>query len=193
MRFDESPHGTEDFRLMVITRSSQLPARPERLGGGLPGRLRGIVLALLVVQVLLTGCTWLNLGKWRGIESVPADEHYYLLKDVFLTASSAFNPKEVFDHNMNETVNLMFSPKNEKNSYVAESIWYDPSGNEYKTIRITYDKKREQREGVERTGSSTSRIHTMPTRDLFNHKPGMWKVALKLDGELARRLNFTIR
>jgi len=28
---------------------------------------------------------------------------------------------------------------------------------------------------------------------LFNHKPGLWKVVLYLDGELARRMTFTVR
>jgi hypothetical protein len=155
--------------------------------------LHGIAATIVAALFVVSGQSCINIGPIKPLVIPPPDERHYLLKQVFLTPNSVYNAKEVFDHNMNETVNLMFSPKDEKNSYVAESIWYDPSGNEYKTIRITYDKKREQREGIERTGSSTSRIHTMPTRELYNHKPGMWKVALKLDGELARRLNFTIR
>jgi hypothetical protein len=178
---------------MVITRSTCGFPQSGRGFYASAVRVSVVILALLVLQMLATGCTWVNLGKWRGIERVPADEQYYLLKDVLLTASSAYNPKEVFDHNMNDTVNLLFSPKNEKNHYVAESVWYDPSGAEFRTIRVTYDKKAEQREGMERPSAGSSRIHTIPTRDLYNHKPGIWKVALKLDGELARRLTFTVR
>lgn len=178
---------------MLITRSSHQSEGMRHRWSAFPGRIRAIVLALLVAQVLVSGCTWVNLGKWRGVEIPPPDEKYYLVKEVLLTASSAFSPKEMFDHNMNDTVNLLFSPKNEKNYYVAESVWYDPNGAEFHTIRRTYDKKAEQREGNERPSGGSSRVHTMLTRDLYNHKPGIWKVALKLDGELARRLTFTVR
>ncbi len=36
-------------------------------------------------------------------------------------------------------------------------------------------------------------MHTIPTAELYKHKPGLWKVSLFLDGKLARRLSFSIR
>jgi len=148
---------------------------------------------VLVAILFLAGCGAINVGKWRGIERAGPDEAYYLLKDIFTTASSAYNPRETFDHNLNDSVNLIFIPKDEKPTYVAESIWYDPAGQEYRTIRTTYNKSTEQKKGGERGRSSTPRIHSMPTKELYEHKPGIWKVALYLDKQLARRLTFFVR
>ena len=84
---------------------------------------------VLVIIILFSGgCGAINLGKWRGIERTGPDEAYYLVNDVFLTASSAVSQKEIFDHNLNESVNLHFTPRDEKNTYIAESVWQDPDG-----------------------------------------------------------------
>jgi hypothetical protein len=149
---------------------------------------------VLVIIILFSGgCGAINLGKWRGIERTDPDEAYYLVKDVYLTATSAFNRKEIFDHNLNESVHLYFVPKDEKSSYVTESVWQDPGGQEYRTIRATYDKASEEKRGIERTAKSTPRIHTMPTKELYAHKPGMWKVSLYLEKQLVRRLTFLVK
>lgn len=156
----------------------------------------GCALALLITTVFavaLAGCGIINPGKWKGIETTARDENYYLVKDIFLTPGSSAAAKDTFDHNVNETVNLFFIPRNETNKYTAESIWYDPSDQEFRTIRTTYDTQSEGKKGIERKSSGTTRIHSMPTAVLYNHKPGLWKVELLLDGKLARRLTFSVR
>lgn len=151
-------------------------------------------ISLLVgVALIFSGCGAINPGKWKGIETTSKDEQYYLLKDVFLTPGSSAAAKESFDHNVHETVNLFFVPRNETNKYTAESIWYDPSDQEFRTIRTTYDSQSEGKKGVERKNTGTTRIHTVPTSELFRHKPGLWKVELFLDRKLARRLSFSVR
>ena len=167
-------------------------------GGKTRGRqvisLKNAICLLAVASTLiLAGCGVFNLGKWKGIEWTAADEKFYLVKNVFLTAGSAYNPKETFDHNMNESVNLFFTPKIEPNTYVAESIWLDPNGQEFRTIRTTYDAQKESKKGDERQKEPTTRVHTMPTKELYEHKPGLWKVALYIDKDLVRRLTFTLR
>jgi hypothetical protein len=151
------------------------------------------LLALATIALVFTGCGMFNLGRWKGIERAAADEQYYLVKDMFLTAGSAYHPKEAFDHNMNESINLFFIPKNEPNTYVAESIWYDPDGQEFRKIRTTYDLQRETKKGDERKSTGTTRVQTISTKDLYDHKPGLWKVALYLDHRLVRRLTFSVR
>ena len=148
---------------------------------------------VLVIILFSGGCGAINVGKWRGIERTDPDEAYYLVKDVFLTATSAFSPKEIFDHNLNESVHLYFIPKDEKPTYVVESVWQGPDGQEYRTIRTTYDKVREEKKGIERTSKSTPRIHSMPTKELYAHKPGMWKVSLYIEKQLVRRLTFLVK
>jgi hypothetical protein len=148
---------------------------------------------LLIVVLFSGGCGAVNVGKWRGIERAAPDEAYYLVNDVFLTASSAYSRREVFDHNLNDSVHLYFTPRDEKPTYVTKSVWQDPDGQEYRTIRATYDKAREQKRGIERTKKSTPRVHTMPTKELYAHKPGMWKVSLYIDGQLVRRLTFLVK
>lgn len=167
-----------------------------RAGSGWKGKALRVVLlwvALATTFVLVTGCGAINVGKWKGIERAAGDEEYYLAKDIFLTAGSAAAQRNSFDHNMHPSISLFFVPRNETNTYVAESIWYDPGGQEFRTIRTTYDKQRESKKGDERSTKGTTRIHTVPTRELFNHKPGPWKVALYLDNKLVRRLDFTLR
>ncbi len=151
------------------------------------------LLALAAAALLFTGCGMFNLGRWKGIETAAADEKYYLVKDMFLTAGSAYAPKEAFDHNMNESINLFFIPKSEPNTYVAESIWYDPNGQEFRKIRKTYDLQQETRRGDERKSTGTTRVQTISTKELYDHKPGLWKVALFLDNRLVRRLTFSVR
>lgn len=158
-------------------------------------RLRLVLVCMVLVAVIptLAGCGAINPGKWKGIERTSNDENFYLVKDIFLTSGSSANPRETFDHKMHETVNLFFHPKDEKNSYVAESRWQDPLGIEYRAIRTTYDKQEETKRGVERPKGGATRIHSIPTAELYAHKPGMWKVALYLDGKLVRRLSFAVR
>ena len=52
--------------------------------------------------------------------------------------------------------------------------------------------ERKNKESKERR-SSTPRIHTVPTKELYDHKPGMWKVSLYLDKQLVRRLTFLVK
>jgi hypothetical protein len=153
-----------------------------------------LCMAVIIILMFTGGCGAINVGKWRGIERAAPDEAYYLVSDVFLTASSASSPREIFDHNLNESVHLYFVPKDEKPTYVAESVWQDPGGQEFRTIRTTYDKAREEKQGSERKPrGGNPRIHTVPTKDLYAHKPGMWKVALYLEKKLVRRLNFLVK
>jgi len=150
-------------------------------------------IALAATLVWLGGCGAINVGKWKGIERTGSDEEYYLAKDIFLTAGSAFSQRDSFDHNMHESINVFFVPRNETNTYIIETIWYDPAGQEFRTIRTTHDKQRESAKGDVRAPTGTTRVHSIPTKDLFEHKPGSWKVALYLDGKLVRKLDFTLR
>ncbi len=89
---------------------------------------------------------------------------------------------------------MFFIPKNEKPTYTVKSVWQDPDGQEYRTIRTTYDKAREEKQGIDRKQrGGTPRIHTLPTKELYEHKPGMWKVALYLEKQLVRRLSFLVK
>jgi hypothetical protein len=157
--------------------------------------LKGLLHLLVLASTLflIAGCGMFNLGKWKGIEKAGADEKYYLVKDVFLTAGSAYNRKETFDHNMNESVNLIFTPKMEPNTYTVESIWYDSNGEEFRKIRKTYDAQKETSKGEDRQASGSTRVHTMSTKELYDHKPGLWKVELYIEKDLVRRLPFAIR
>jgi hypothetical protein len=179
------------------TNGRNQPIRPDsRPRRAFPRPLRDRILRsvpVLFVLAAMIGCGAINLGKWKGLERSSRDEEYYLVKDMFLTAGSAYAPKELFDHNVNESVNLFFTPRNEPNVYTAESVWYDPTGLEFRTIRTTYDKQKETGKGEERQSTGTTRIHSMPTKELFQHKPGVWKVELHLDGKLARRMAFSVR
>lgn len=152
-----------------------------------------MLMVLFLATSFISSCGAINPGKWKGVERSARDEKYYLVKDVFLTAGSAFTSKEIFDHNMNESINLFFTPTNEKNHYVTESTWIDPSDVEYRTIRMTHDVSEESKKDMERKKGGTPRVHTISTQELYKHKPGLWKVALYIDGELARRLTFTVR
>jgi hypothetical protein len=151
----------------------------------------GIIAGLILMSLCFSGCGALNLGKWKGIERTSAAEKYYLAKEVFLAAGST--RKELFDHTMHESVALCFIPANERNHYLAESVWYDPSGQEFKKVRQTYDLNAEQKRGEERTKGGTMRVHAMSTAELAKHKTGLWKVALYIDDELVRKLTFFVK
>jgi hypothetical protein len=152
--------------------------------------LLACVLTLVPVQV---GAGVIDLGKFTPIVKTDSDEHFYLVKEAYLTSGSPAAARTSFDHTMYEVVKLCFVPKDEKNVYVAESRWLDPMGIEYRTIRHSYDRQEEGKQGIERPKGGTTRILAMPTAELFAHKPGMWKVELYLDGKLARRLTFSIQ
>lgn len=141
----------------------------------------------------IVDCDILNLGKWLGIEKTSADENYWLVKEAFLSAGSTYNRRSSFDHNMNDAVNLYFIPKMEPNKYVAETIWYDPKGEEFQKIRTTYDLQSESKKGDVRPMSGSTRVHSMPTGKLYEHKPGQWEVALYIDKKLVRKLTFSLR
>ncbi len=152
-----------------------------------------VPLLSLFLVCWLAGCGMVNLGKWKGIEHTSTNEYYYLVKDVHLSPGSAIGAKDNFDHNVHSSVFLYFTPRNETNSYTAESIWYDPSDSEYRKIRETYDTQKEGKKGINRNPKGTVRTMAIPTEELYNHKPGLWKVELYLEGKLVRRLTFTVR
>ncbi|MEW6349223.1 MAG: hypothetical protein AB1646_09185 [Thermodesulfobacteriota bacterium] len=142
--------------------------------------------------LMLSGCSMLGLGKFKWIEWTSSGEKYYLLKNCFLAAGNSLSPRQSFDHNMYENVSFCFVPANEKNHYVSKTLWYDPSGLEFRAIRQTHDKQQETKRGSERTPQGTTRIHSLPLKELYEHKRGLWKVELYLDDVLARRLPFTV-
>ena len=148
---------------------------------------------VLMIGLLAGGCGALGLGKYKGIERGASDEYYYLLKEIALSSSSINKPRDNFDHRMNDTISLFFIPRNEKPMYVAESIWYDPNDQEFRTIRTTYDRSEETKTGITRPKEGTTRVHSISTKELYNHKPGLWKVALYLDKQLARRQTLFVK
>jgi hypothetical protein len=148
---------------------------------------------LYLVGLLLSGCGVLNLGKVKWIERTDKDENYYLVKSAILTAGSAALPREHFDHAMQNSVNLIFKPSQDRNYYVSKTVWYDPDGVEFRTIRQTHSKKAEGDKGIDPKKGGTPRIHTMSLYDLWKRKPGLWKVELFIDDQLARRRTFTVR
>lgn len=181
---------------MRLNRSGrQVPDRPPiRVREGFTSAILLFTgVTLLLWLFFMSGCGVINPGKWKGIEKSAKDEKYYLVKDVFLTAGSAYLSKQTFDRNMNDSVNLFFTPISEKNHYVTETIWFDPNDHEFRTIRMTHDVQAESKQDFQRKKSGTPRVHTISTKELYDHKPGLWKVALYIDGELARRLTFTVR
>jgi hypothetical protein len=152
---------------------------------------------VLCCTLLFSGCGALGLGRVKGIEKTAPDEKYYILKEVYLSSGSANYSKSAFDHSLNPVINLCFTVRNEKNRYIAESRWIDPMGEEYRTIRTTHDIQQEGKRNIDRRnealGGGTPRVHSISTQELYNHKPGMWKVVLYIDGQLARRLEFAVR
>ena len=55
----------------------------------------------------------------RGSKQLQRMRNITLLKICSLTAGSAYAPKEAFDHNMNESINLFFIPKSEPKTAVS--------------------------------------------------------------------------
>jgi hypothetical protein len=147
---------------------------------------------VLILASLLVGCGYFTLGKYRGIEWTPKDEAYYLLKDVLVSAGSSLQPRKAFDHSLQDSVVVSFVTKDEKFHYVTKTIWKDPSGLEYHVIRQTHKLQDEKQEGAERPKEGIRRIHSMSTKDLFAHKPGLWTVEIYIDDKLARRLTFSV-
>lgn len=176
---------------------SHEPWRWTSSNSGRPFPLAQICWSIVLWWALLfSGCAALGLGPVKGIEKTASDEKYYLLKDVFLSSGSVHFSKTAYDHNLNPFINLCFTLRNELNKYTAESRWIDPAGQEYRTIRTTHDIQQEGKRSIDRRnefGGGTARIHTISTQELYNHKPGMWKVVLYIDGQLARRLEFAVR
>jgi hypothetical protein len=58
---------------------------------------------------------------------------------------------------------------------------------------MTYDRQKESKKGDERQASGSTRVHTVATKELYDHKPGLWKVELYIEKDLVRRLPFSIR
>ena len=150
---------------------------------------------LIVCSVVSSslGCGIINVGKWQGIVRTDPDEAYYLVKSAILTAGSAAHPRKHFDHYLQDSVHLIFTPARERRHYISKTIWYDPSGEEYKTMRQTHDRKKEEDQGIDRKPGAVAREYSMSLHELWKHKPGLWKVELYLDNELARRLAFSVR
>jgi hypothetical protein len=159
------------------------------------GSRRVMIRNLIAILIVLgaAGCGAINPGKFLGIQHTDSDEQYYLIKRVCLTAGSTAHPRTFFDHTMQDAVHLVFVPATEPNHYVTKTIWYDPDGHEFRTIRQTHDKQAETARGFERPKGGTTQIHMMPLAELYKHKPGLWKVELYIDNKLARRLSFTVR
>jgi hypothetical protein len=151
------------------------------------------MVSVAIAIATCAGCGAINPGPVKPIVRTDSDEHFYLVKDARLTTGSPAAARKSFDHTIHEFVKLYFIPKDEKNTYTTESRWQDPSGTEFRAIRATYDKKEEAQKGIERTKGGTPRVHSIPTAELYLHKPGLWKTALYIDGKLARRLSFSVR
>lgn len=169
--------------------------RRQKVQGDTPLRFATATAILVAAVFMLSSCGVINPGKAIWIERTKPEEKYWLVKNVCVTPSSSYMAKKEFDHNMNPVVNVLFTPKNEKNHYVAETMWIDPLGQEFRTMRTTHDIEQEGKKSIDRRPISdgTPRMHTIPTKALYDHKPGLWKVKLYLDGELARVLEFAVR
>jgi hypothetical protein len=159
-----------------------------------PWILKSILSSLCLTLILTVyGCSALNLGELLWPKWPKPGIKHWLVKDAKLTGGSSSAQRDDFDHMMFRSVNVIFVPKNEKNHYVSKITWYDPSGTEFRTIRQTHDIQQETSVGEERTPEGSTRVHSLRSKDLYDHKPGRWKVELFLDDELALRFEFTIR
>ncbi len=179
------------LRKRAVHRHGVRPACPSGPKLGLWFVLAQAVCAAIAI-LFISGCGLINVGKFKWIEKTSSDENFHLVKDIMLTAHSPANPRTNFDHEGHEFVRLLFRLANEPNDYVTKSVWIDPNGQEFRTIRQSYNKRKEQDEGQERTPQGTLRIHSIPVRDLYDHKSGAWKVELYIDNKLARRLSFVV-
>jgi hypothetical protein len=171
---------------------TQAPSGHTKISGSL-GPLFFLLISIISISLSLAGCGVLNLGEWKGIETSDPDEKYYLVKDAFLTASSAAMRRDDFDHTLQPVINLVFIPANEPGHYVTKSIWYAPDGSEFDVIRQTHDRRQEANAGEQRKKEGTTRIHTISTQDLWEKGEGLWKVELYIDDELAKRIEFTVQ
>jgi hypothetical protein len=123
-------------------------------------------------------------------KSEAAGEGSGLLKEFHLSSASLQTPKKKFDHHTDEIVNLVFVPR--KSVQIAESRWYDPSDKEFRIIRHVYDRSKEAKKAIERPKGGVTRVHHIPTKELYDHKPGLWKVALYIDNQLPLRQTFLV-
>ena len=123
-------------------------------------------------------------------KSEAAGEESGLLKEFHLSAASLQTRKRNFDHHTDETVNLVFVPR--KSVHIAESRWYNPNDREFRIIRHVYDRAKEPKKAIERPKGGATRVHYIPTKELYDHKPGLWKVALYIDNQLAGRQTFLV-
>jgi hypothetical protein len=155
-------------------------------------RLAFWLMIFVVMAAGSFGCQAFNPGKFKGIERTDPDEKYYLLKKIALTAGSTAHARTSFDHTMQDVVNVIFTPANEQNNYVTKTVWYDPSGLEFRTIQQTHILRDEQDKARDRPKGGSQRVHSMPLKALYKHKPGLWKVELFIDDQLARRLTFNV-
>ncbi len=149
--------------------------------------------AVLLCVVVLNACSIIDFGRYKGIEWTGKDERYYKVKELVLGAGASSQPRTFFDHTLQEAVVLSFIPIMEKNHYITKTIWKDPLNQEFRTVRQTHDVKEEGKDGSDRPRGGSRRVHSMPTRLLREHKPGLWTVELFIDDELVRRLTFTIQ
>jgi ankyrin repeat protein/uncharacterized protein YecT (DUF1311 family) len=143
-----------------------------------------------------------NLGAVFGISSAfamaaeeksdAAVEKPGLLKEFHLSSGSLQTPKENFDCVTDKTINLVFAPRNDKPVYTAESRWHDPDDREFRVIRRAYDRLKETKQAIEIPKASPTRVHSIPTKKLYNHKPGRWTAALYIDNQLAGRQTFMV-
>ncbi len=150
----------------------------------------------LLISILMGGlcsCSLINPGPITPWVRTDEDENHWLVKNIRLGAGMSAANRSSFDHAIDDKIVLMFVPNNEKNRYVTKSVWHDPMGLEYRTVRQAHDLKTEIPDGSERYKHGTPRFHTMVVKDLYRHKPGPWKVELFPDDKLARRLNFEVR
>lgn len=159
--------------------------------GSRQAALRNLI--AILVMLTMAGCGIINPGKFIGLERTDRDEQFYLIKKMWLTAGSTAHPRTFFDHTMQDGVYVVFIPANQPNHYVTKTVWYDPGGHEFRTIRQTHDKQAETARGFERPKGGSTLIHMMPLEKLWKHKPGLWKVEVFIDNEMARRLSFTVR
>jgi hypothetical protein len=150
--------------------------------------------ALLIMSIMLiTSCKTFLPNPIHLIVQTYSDEQYWLVKNVVLSAGTLTRPKKDFDHTIQDAVVLTFVPTQEPNKYESKTVWKDPSNVKFRTIRQTHDVQVEAKKAEFREPKGTPRVHSMPTKVLYDHKPGLWTVELYLDNRLARRLTFTVR
>lgn len=141
--------------------------------------------------LLLTGSGGVGLRKHEGIERTGSDEAFYLVKEFHLSSRSLQTSKKTFDHLRDETINLVFVPRT--SVHITEGRWYDPDEQEFRIIRHVYDRSEETKKAIERPKGGATRVHSIPTKELYDHKPGLWKVVLYIDNQLAGTQTFFVK